>query len=271
MTIGRYNGLAYNTGKYSEVDDILAVEEALNISVNNIPFTITMRTPGSEADLVRGLLFSEFVFRTRTSFPDLEIVSTNGSGYITSVNVSIPSESLLKDFAGTRNVISVSSCGMCGKTAFEEQQMPATVENDVMLDPSLVSVMFEKVSERQKTFIQSGGTHAAGAFTIDGELLSVQEDIGRHNAVDKVIGFLLNNNLLEKAKCITVSGRVSYEIVSKALSAGIPFVAAVSAPSSMAVEFAEKSGITLMAFCRSSRLTVYSNNSHLIRSKEIVT
>lgn len=258
MNMKQYKGLFFNDGKFSPVEDILAVEVALAIAVNDIPFTVTMQTPGNEKDLVRGLLFSENIYRSLTEHPVIDITGRDAGGLINSVNIKIPPHLILKDFAGTRNVISASSCGICGKTSLDEA-VTERVSNKEILDPSLVASMFDQVSNRQKAFKQSGGTHAAGAFTINGKLMSVQEDIGRHNAVDKVIGYLLNNYLLNKIKCLTVSGRISYEIVSKAKAAGIPFLAAVSAPSSLAVDQAEGAGITLMAFCRNKKLTLYSN------------
>lgn len=258
MNIEQYNGVFFNGEKFSRVEDILAVEVALAIAVNGVPFTVTMQTPGNESDLVRGLLFSENIFRSLTADPLIEITGTNGEGFITAVNVVIPAHLVLKDFAGTRNVISASSCGICGKTSLDEEQT-GRISNEEVLDPSFIALMFDKVSVQQKAFLQSGGTHAAGAFTIEGDLLCVQEDIGRHNAVDKVIGYLINHHLLNKAKCMTVSGRVSYEIVHKAKAAGISFLAAVSAPSTLAVDEAEEAGISLMAFCRDKKLTVYSN------------
>jgi FdhD protein len=133
----------------------------------------------------------------------------------------------------------------------------------MQLDPALVGKMFHRMNELQRTFRQSGGSHAAAAFTIDGEILSLHEDIGRHNAVDKVVGDLLLKQKLKEAKCLIVSGRISYEIVSKCFVAGIPFLAAVSAPSSLAVDFSKELGITLMAFCREGDLTVYSHPSKL--------
>lgn len=258
MNIELYNGIYYNDGKFTQVEDVLAIEVALAIAVNNVPFTVTMQTPGNEKDLVRGLLFSENIFRSLTEKPNIEVTGVNDDGFISAVNVIIPQHLVLKDFAGTRNVISASSCGICGKTSLDDMETEK-VTNEDQLNPSLVSMMFDLVSGKQKTFQQSGGTHAAGAFTIDGEMLTIQEDIGRHNAVDKVIGYLINHQMLGKVKCMTVSGRVSYEIVSKAKAAGIPFIAAVSAPSSLAVDFAEAAGISLLAFCRNKKLTVYSN------------
>ncbi len=271
MNIEQYNGLFFNEGKFSQVEDILAIEVALSIAVNEIPFTVTMQTPGNEMELVRGLLFSEKIFQSLTEHPVIDILEKNEEGFISAVNVKIPTHFILKDFAGTRNVISASSCGVCGKTSLDDFGNEKIYNTDI-LNPSLVEMMFEKVAGQQKTFQQSGGTHAAGAFTIDGELLNMQEDIGRHNAVDKVIGYLINNNLLSRAKCLTVSGRVSYEIVSKAKSAAIPFLASVSAPSSLAVDSAESAGISLLAFCRNNKLTVYSNPKQVANNHpEIIT
>ncbi len=270
MNIEQYNGLFFNEGKFSQVEDILAVEVALSIAVNEVPFTVTMQTPGNEMELVRGLLFSEKIVQSLTEHPVIDILERNEEGFISAVNVKIPSEFILRDFAGTRNVISASSCGVCGKTELDELGTDRVLNSDI-LNPSLVKMMFEKVNSQQKTFQQSGGTHAAGAFTIDGELLVAMEDIGRHNAVDKVIGYLVNNNILDKAKLTTVSGRVSYEIVSKAKSAGIPFLASVSAPSSLAVDSAEAAGISLMAFCRNNKFTVYSNPAQVANDKPEIT
>lgn len=270
MNIEQYNGLFFNEGKFSQVEDILAVEVALSIAVNEVPFTVTMQTPGNEMELVRGLLFSEKIVQSLTEHPVIDILERNEEGFISAVNVKIPSEFILRDFAGTRNVISASSCGVCGKTELDELGTDRVLNSDI-LNPSLVKMMFEKVNSQQKIFQHSGGTHAAGAFTIDGELLIVMEDIGRHNAVDKVIGYLVNNNILDKAKLITVSGRVSYEIVSKAKSAGIPFLASVSAPSSLAVDSAEAAGISLMAFCRNNKFTVYSNPAQVANDKPEIT
>lgn len=265
MNTKPYKGLFYQQGKFSPVEDVLAIEVALAISINGVPFTVTMQTPGNETDLVRGLLFSENIFRSLTEEPLFKVTDRNEEGHINSVEVTIPPELVLKDFAGTRNVISASSCGICGKTSIEDEY--ERLNNIEKLHPSIVGAMFDQVSLQQKAFQQSGGTHAAGMFTINGELLTVQEDIGRHNAVDKAIGWLINNQKLDKVKCMTVSGRVSYEIVNKAKAAGIPFLASVSAPSSLAVEESQKGGISLMAFCRNDKLTVYSNPGQLVNEQ----
>lgn len=253
-----YTGVFYNGKDFSKVEDVISIEVALSIAVNEIPFTVTMQTPGNERDLTRGLLFSENIFKDQNYQAIIDITSSNKDGYVTSLNVTLPPELILHDFAGTRNVISSSSCGICGKTSLEDLECKPVVNTEI-LNAELIPKMFNLVNEGQKNFQKTGGTHAAGAFTIDGQLLTLQEDIGRHNAVDKVIGHLINNNMLSKAKCITVSGRISYEIVSKIKSAGIPFLASVSAPSSLAIDNAQESGITLMSFCRNNNFTIYSN------------
>ena len=256
--IDRYKGVFFNGTEFSSLEDSISVEVALSIAVNGVPFTVTMQTPGNEMDLARGLLFTENIISDQNAQPIIEVLTKNEEGHITSVNVKVPKDLVMKDFANTRNVISASSCGICGKTSLDDLEME-NVKNTELLKADLIPQMFEQVSAGQKDFKLSGGTHAAGAFDIHGKMLTLQEDIGRHNAVDKVIGYLLNHNLLRTAKCITVSGRISYEIVNKTKAAGIPFLAAVSAPSSLAIDNAQESGITLMAFCRNSKYTIYSN------------
>jgi FdhD protein len=258
----QYEGLFYNNQKFSIVEDVLAVEVALQIAVNGVPFSVTMQTSGNEKQLALGLLFTEKIIQTTIENIEIDSTGINEEGYVNAVNVKIAPHLVLKDFAGNRNVISSSSCGVCGKTALDDfQEMKTT--NKAILDAAVIEKMFYLVDENQKMFQQSGGTHAAGAFTIDGQMLCIHEDIGRHNAVDKIIGSLIQNNILHKVKCLTVSGRISYEIVNKANEAGIPFLASVSAPSSMAVDMAKKSGITLMAFCRKNKLTIYSNSDQV--------
>ncbi|MCX6190293.1 MAG: formate dehydrogenase accessory sulfurtransferase FdhD [Bacteroidetes bacterium] len=264
MSTAAYTALKYLEGECFQVDDILVVEEALKITINNTPFTVTMCTPGSENELVRGLLLSENVYSDIVIDPITTIQETNTSGFVTSINVTIPIDKIGKGFEIARSIISVSSCGICGKS--ELDTLPENADklmDNVTLDPGSVTRMFEQMSAAQNTFRQSGGSHAAAAFTMEEELLTIQEDIGRHNAVDKVIGSLLLQRQLSRAKVLVVSGRISYEIVNKCFAAGIPFLAAVSAPSSLAVDLAERLGITLMAFCREDKFTTYSGVERL--------
>lgn len=255
----KYPGIFYNHGNFTSVTDVLAIEESLNISVNGESFTVTMRTPGEETELIRGLLYTEEVYRDTDEEPEIIVLDKSVNGHITSVDVKLNPQKILKDFVGSRNIVSASSCGLCGRTSFEDTISKNVISEDLLMDPAEVRKMFDQMRASQKEFSQSGGTHAAGAFTAEGKMLAVCEDIGRHNAVDKLIGKLIIQNKLSHAKCITVSGRISYEIVNKALSAEIPVIASVSAPSTMAVEMASQSGMTLMAFCRENKLTVYAH------------
>lgn len=267
MTIKKHRGIFYNGDQLLEVEDSIITEVALKIAVNGVPFTLTMQTPGNESELVRGLLYTEKIYQN--SLPiGLEILARDSSGAISSINAVVPSQFVLKDFAGNRNVISSSSCGLCGKTDLDDLER-SNVEVRKKMDINLLEMMFEQLCENQKLFKESGGSHAAGAYTINGKLLTVQEDIGRHNAVDKVIGHLLQEDLLGEAACLTVSGRVSYEIISKAKEAGIGFLASVSSPSSLAITTAEDLGITLMGFCRKNKLTIYTNAGQLFQNSPL--
>jgi FdhD protein len=262
-----YSGWKFRHGEFTPVADTLAVEQALSISVNGKPFTITMRSPGNEEELVRGLLFTEDVYRDRSLHPEMEVTEKDKLGFVTAINTRIDAGKLGTRYLNSRNLLSVSSCGICGKTELDlpDPSSQQFSEEDLIKAETVLD-MFRQMNEQQDTFRQSGGSHAAGAFTLNGELLAIMEDIGRHNAVDKVIGRLLMDGNLKQARCLIVSGRISYEIVSKCFAAGIPFLASVSAPSSMAVDFSKELGITLMAFCREDRITVYSNIEKVLHS-----
>ena len=259
MSTTSYKGQKYCKGMFLPVDDMLTVEEVLKITINNKPFTITMRTPGSEKELLRCLLFTENVYPDHETDPIITVKGTTGKGFINQVDVTIPIEKMGKGLEISRSIISVSSCGICGKSELDMAKNESEkIVNDEIIEPGIIGTMFEQMVSKQNTFMLSGGSHAAAAFTLEGKLLDIQEDIGRHNAVDKVIGSLLFQKQLKTAKCLVISGRISYEIVNKCFAAGIPFLAAISAPSSFAIDLAEQLGITLMAFCRDNKFTAYS-------------
>jgi FdhD protein len=262
MAVSPYKALKFQEGKSSSTEDFLTVEQSLQISLNGNAYTITMQTPGDEMQLVRGLLFTENVYTETDADPEITIAEKSAQGFISAVNVVIPAEHLGKGADTIRNIMSVSSCGLCGKTGLDEVSAEK-LNCFETLDPARVRLMFDQMNAGQNAFIKSGGSHACAAFDIEGNLLAIYEDIGRHNAVDKVIGDLLLNRNLRKTKCITVSGRISYEIVNKCFVAGIPFLAAVSAPSTLAVDFANEKGITLMGFCRENKFTVYSHEERI--------
>lgn len=270
MSVLSYHGLKYDKGIFLNVEDLLVVEEALSISINGNPFIVTMHTPGNEEELVRGLLFSEGIYNDINASIVFEVRARNSYGFATSINLTIDEKYIVKPYRNTRNISSVSSCGICGITELKTHDAETKgIVNDREIDPRLLSEMFHEMNSRQKTFRQSGGSHAAAAFKINGEFICVKEDIGRHNAVDKVIGHLIMENQLSSASCITVSGRVSYEIIKKCFAAKIPFLAAISAPSSLAVDMAKLLNITLMTFCRDKKFTAYSNTDNIIWKKKV--
>lgn len=255
--VRRYHARKVKQASTESVEDALTVEVMLSIFVNGEPYTITMHTPGDEVALARGLLFSEQVYAERKN-PAFAITEVSDDGYITAVNISGPEALFQTEGKVNRTLVSVSSCGMCGKTAAELLLTGVDIPEHETPHAELVEQMFRVMREHQQTFSHSGGSHASAIFDATGHLLAIKEDIGRHNAVDKAIGQLLLDGTLHQAFCIIVSGRVSYEIVQKTYRAGIPVLAAVSAPSSLAVESCREAGLTLLAFCREDKFTVYS-------------
>ncbi len=244
----------YTLESSSQVNDVLVEEEALQIVINGTPFTITMRTPGDDEALTRGLLYCENVYTNKEQKPSI-ILSKQLDRTIASVTIA--TNQIQIGIENERSLISVSSCGICGKTQLDD--LTGTLKSEGKITLLQLNNLFEKMEAKQALFSQSGGSHAAAIFSQNGDLLAIKEDVGRHNAVDKSIGKTLLNQQLDLAFCLTVSGRVSYEIILKAFRANIPILAAVSAPSSLAVDYAHKLGITLLAFCRNDGATCYSH------------
>jgi FdhD protein len=263
MAILRYQGLQASDKKLSGVEDNLIVEEALNIRVNGEIFTVTMQTPGHEEDLVRGLLFSEGITDANAQV-GITSLESNDLGFTTLINAEVESYDA-SDLINKRALLSAAACGICGA---RELEIPKGDSLKIATSPVLNELpqMFEKMASSQIAFEASGGSHAAAAFDNKGNMLSLREDVGRHNAVDKVVGNLLSQDGLDGAKVLLVSGRVSYEIVSKCFRAKIPVLAAVSAPSSLSVDFAKEFGITLIGFAREERFTIYSHPERLVIS-----
>jgi FdhD protein len=216
-----------------------------------------MQTPGDERYLVRGLLHAEgFNHSEFLSYEQLE------KPHGTYVNVKVACK---KPVVNIRNLSSTSSCGLCGKKSLENLfDSINPVDKDFLINSDKIAKVYKAISELQKVFSFTGGCHAASAVNAKGEVLCVFEDIGRHNAVDKVIGFLLEQSRLNEAVILTVSGRVSFEIIQKCARASIPILTAISAPSSLAIEMAQKANITLAAFCRGQRATFYSGLQRVI-------
>lgn len=251
----QYEGNKWHKGLHQAVSDALAVEHPLAVFVNDVMFTLTMQTPGDEWPLALGLLFTEGVYKDE-NIPAFEARSIKSTEYIDEIRVRIADKLVAQSALNKRNLLSSSSCGICGST--ELPILHGSIELDMQFTEIQISNAFEMMSERQNAFLISGGCHGAAAFDSSLQLLAIKEDIGRHNAVDKLAGQLRLDGQFRKARLLTVSGRVSFEIVYKCFAMGIPYLAAVSAPSSLAVDYCKELGIRLYGFCREDRLTRYA-------------
>ena len=248
------------SGGVSEVSDVTSREEPLEIRVEGRSVAVVMRTPGHDEELAAGFLVSEGVVQKPRDILEVsQCPSTNNEhGNIVDVLLGgavVNWESL------TRHVFSASSCGLCGKTSIESvfQQFPE-VKGAWEVSPQLIASLPDKLRAAQETFAKTGGLHASGLFDLEGNLIVLREDVGRHNALDKILGYALQRGLLPLDQHILlVSGRVSFEIIQKALAGGIALVAAISAPSSLAVNFAQEAGQTLVGFLRGETMNVYTH------------
>ncbi|MGV0770199.1 formate dehydrogenase accessory sulfurtransferase FdhD [Mycobacterium syngnathidarum] len=245
--------------------ETLVVEEPLEIRVDGTPITVTMRTPGADIELAQGFLLTEGLIAQREDLVTVRYcrgADDDGVNTYNVLDVTLASHVPKPEVDVTRNFYSTSSCGVCGKASLEAVRL--TSKHCPGDDPSTVaatvlSAMPAQLRDAQKVFNSTGGLHAAALFTVDGDMLVVREDIGRHNAVDKVIGWALEHNRIPStATVLLVSGRASFELTQKAVMAGIPILAAVSAPSSLAVDLASQSGLTLAAFLRGDSMNIYA-------------
>jgi FdhD protein len=250
-------------------DDLLAVEEPLEIRLRwqlgevwqEEPLTITMRTPGHDAELATGLLFSEGIV---TQCAQIVAMDTGENPNTLTVQLAAGHQLDLKRFQ--RNFYSTSSCGVCGKMAIESLRLlhePRLSAGFPWVKTTILQQMPDTLRAAQPLFAQTGGVHAAGLFDTQGALLLLREDIGRHNAVDKLIGACRKNNIVLTDKILLVSGRAGFELVQKALVADIAFMASVGAPSSLAVEMALAHGMTLVGFLKRNSLNCYSGDDRL--------
>jgi FdhD protein len=229
---------------------------------------VVMRSPGNDEELAAGFLHTEGILKGKHELRSIgHRPDSRNPGLCNVIDTTTTDPSALKKRGWQRNFVSASSCGLCGKLTIESvrQKAPAVGEDDLSVKASLLYGLVDKMRAEQGGFDETGGIHAAGLFDEEGHLLYVREDIGRHNAVDKVVGAcLLNDELPLRGRVLAVSGRSSFEIVQKALMARIPFVAAVSAASSLAVELAEGSGMTLVGFLRGSSMNVYCGGERIL-------
>ena len=255
--------IRWSSGRSTRAADALALEEPLEIRLDSRPLVVTMRTPGHDEELAAGWLLTEGLLHRTDDLQAVRRNVRNKDG--NSLDVFLAPDVKVDRTRLARRGVAVSSCGVCGKESIRavRRRLPP-VASRLKISAELLAELPEKLRAAQPAFERTGGLHAAGIFTPAGELLVAREDIGRHNAVDKVIGYGLLNDLLPfDEHILVVSGRASFEIMQKSLAARLPVVGAVSAPSSLAVEFARASRQTLVGFLRAERMNIYSGRARV--------
>ena len=254
--------------------DFLAAEEPLGIRVNGSALSMTMRTPGEDVELAAGFLVGEAIVTSVADIAEIKLCDGASCGHdhrhddlgnIADVRLA---PGVAVDASARRSFMTTSACGICGKTSIEDicvLPQAALSDDDTRFSPAILATLPDRLREAQRVFERTGGLHAAGLFTPAGDVVVVREDVGRHNAVDKIVGWaLLSGRLPLAGHALLVSGRASFELVQKAVLAGIPLLAAVSAPSSLAAELAEEAGLTLVGFLRGQSMNVYCGGHRLM-------
>jgi FdhD protein len=245
--------------------DRAAVEEPLEVRLHDRPFAVIMRTPGADRELAAGFLFAERVITAADDLGTIEHCTDAAADHpenVVNVTLARRSAAAIEGLlAGRRQVTTTSSCGMGGRRTIESLAADvAPIRAAWSVPSSLIASLPPRLRARQTVFDETGGLHAAGLFAPDGRLVDIAEDVGRHNAVDKIVGRMLMHEALPLSDHILgVSGRTSFEIVQKAIFAGIPIVAAVSAPSTLAIELAQECGVTLVGFIRGDSFNIYAH------------
>jgi FdhD protein len=261
------------------VDDIIVVEEPLEIRLGHGPMdmreetnvSITMRTPGNDFELATGFLFTEGIIKSGDDILSIKYCTDHQKKeqQFNIVRVELKPDVEFEASAFNRNFYMTSACGICGKASIDAiaiHCLKRELNNDFKIDKQLIFSLSDKLKQKQAIFNNTGGIHAAALFSSDGELLNMMEDVGRHNALDKLIGSLVSSNkiTLTENAVLFLSGRASFELLQKATMAGIVIVCAVGAPSSLAVSTAEEFGITLIGFLRDGRFNIYSHTFRIL-------
>ena len=275
MKVANKHTLKYNSDGVEEKHDLLAIEEPLEIRITFLENTkrverslsVTMRTPGNDEELAIGFLISESIIQ---SFDDVisvkHCLQVPPEAHGNVIRVILKDEVLIEWEKLQRHFYSSSSCGVCGKSAIDNIHcdIPVRTIRTIQIDKELIHNLSDKVNEAQQVFNYTGGIHAASYFKSNGELIATHEDIGRHNAVDKIIGFTAMNQIpTEELDILWVSGRAGFELVQKAIVAGFKMMVSVGAPSSLAVDLANSNGFVLIGFSRNERFNVYSGKENL--------
>ncbi|MFJ9737322.1 formate dehydrogenase accessory sulfurtransferase FdhD [Streptomyces sp. NPDC101166] len=263
--------LRIRDGARSTRPDTLVAEEPMEIRLGGRPLAVTMRTPGDDFALAAGFLVSEGVVSRASDVANIVYcagATEDGRNTYNVVDVRLAPGVPLPDITLERNVYTTSSCGLCGKASLDAVRTtahwPIADAPPVRVTPDLLALLPDRLRAAQQVFDRTGGLHAAGLFSPEGNLLDLREDVGRHNAVDKVVGRALRSGELPLSRTVLlVSGRASFELVQKAVMAGIPVLVAVSAPSSLAVDLAVETGLTLVGFLRGGSMNVYAGQHRL--------
>jgi FdhD protein len=259
----------YEEGRtVGEVEDVLAAEEPLEIRVEGRPIAVVMRTPGHDRELAAGFLLTEGVIKTAKDLFDItSCIEPGAAGDGNAVDVALSHPESFDFEKLTRHVFTSSSCGICSKASIDavlKRRKP--LHDDMRVKSKVLLALPQQLARKQETFKSTGGLHACALFDHLGKLLAVREDVGRHNALDKLLGWaLLEKRTPLRGHVVLLSGRASFEMMQKAQAGGIPIVAAISAPSSLAVEFARESGQTLVGFLRGRSMNVYAGTERVTR------
>ena len=249
----------YDDGASASVSDDVANEEPLQITVDGTPVAVVMRTPGYDDDLVVGFLLTEGLIKNVNEISRIDLDHKDNHALVFLIDDVVLDHAKL-----SRNLFSASSCGICGKASIEGiHQQADPVENGFKIPASMITGLPDALRSAQETFQSTGGLHAAALSDDQGRILILREDVGRHNAIDKVIGWAAKENLDCTQVLLQVSGRVSFEVMQKALMAKISIVSAISAPSSLAVDFARESNQTLIGFLRPPKLNIYAGQGRV--------
>jgi FdhD protein len=258
----------WESGRWSDSPDAVVTEEPLQLMLDGSPLSVVMRTPGNDIELALGLFFAEGIARSLADIQTVGVSAESGeteSGLSVDASIVESNEVDVRLAAAPRrrperSMLSSSACGVCGAVLIDDLRRDlAVLPAGPVVDPGLLPGLVERLRSGQGVFDRTGGLHAAGLFTSSGDVVCVREDVGRHNAVDKVVGrMLIDGRLPLRESVLVVSGRAGYEIVQKAITAGVPVVAAVGAPSSLAVALAREFNQTLVGFLRGERFNVYS-------------
>ncbi|NBU53919.1 MAG: sulfurtransferase FdhD [Proteobacteria bacterium] len=274
----KYKVLKFKSNKFEEIDDLISIEEPLEISIKfkdqdkwvNQILSITMRTPGHDEDLVRGFLFNEQIVQNISHIESIKSFGDKVGQYKiqNKILATLNNSQNVNITKIKREFLTNSSCGVCGKSSLDALEI-IKKDKTSLIEPKLTKEVILQSSEilrnSQSEFSKTGGIHASGLFASNGKLIAISEDVGRHNALDKLVGNILNNKLLNsKEQFITCSGRLNFELVQKVLMTNIGIMIGVGAPTSLAIDLASKFNMTLIGFVKKDSFNVYTNNQKVI-------